>query len=633
MEQVLGVLGGGTHSPRPGHDLDERAENRFAGQLGRMLVADASRLGITVNVLDPEALSPAKQVANHHGHRTGSFSDAEDIKKLAQTVDVLTVEIEHVNVAALAEVERTMRSRGGRLSKGVAVRPSSEVLRVIQDKYAQHQHLYQAGIDVAPFLALDTNDLPSSVKQVVDALGLPLMLKSKTLAYDGRGNYLLRTEGEVGEAIKALGGGARELYAEQIVNFACEVAVMVVRSVDGQTAAYPAVQSIHRDSICHLIYAPLRLARPEVHMRAVELAQRAVASLGEGAVGVFGVEMFLTKDGALVLDRVCDAMLNRSPGKLLVNEIAPRPHNSGHYTIEACATSQYENHLRAILGLPLGSTELVVPSAAMLNILGASADMGELDGLRLASLQTPGASLHLYGKAQSRAGRKLGHITLVASSHSDMDVRLRALLDALPSSQRDSESTPYTGAPTSAPLVSVIMGSDSDLRVMRKAADILKDFDVPFEVEIVSAHRTPLLMVDFAQQAASRGVRVIIAGAGGAAHLPGMVAALTSLPVIGVPIKGSTLDGVDSLHSIVQMPVRALAAVRCVKLTLAVQRGVPVATVAIDNATNAALLAIRIIGTSNESVMRKVREYSASMTNEVEGKRKRMAAIGYEEYA
>lgn len=249
-------------------------------------------------------------------------------------------------------------------------------------------------------------------------------------------------------------------------------------------------------------------------------------------------------------------------GAIYINEIAPRPHNSGHYTIEACETSQYANHLRAVLGLPIGSAALKVPASAMLNLIGLSASLADLQPVIDAALSTPGARVHLYGKAACRAGRKMGHITLVAPSDAALADRLRPLLAALPSSS-DAETALYAppapapgaGKSHARPLVGVIMGSDSDLPVMLPAARMLERFGVPYELTIVSAHRTPDRLVEYARAAAPRGLRVVIAGAGGAAHLPGMVAAMTALPVIGVPVKGSSLDGVDSLHSIVQMPV------------------------------------------------------------------------------
>lgn len=243
----------------------------------------------------------------------------------------------------------------------------------------------------------------------------------------------------------------------------------------------------------------------------------------------------------------------------MINEIAPRPHNSGHYTIEACRSSQYENHLRAILSLPLGSTELKVPSSAMLNLIGQTSEGEEIGRVARAALSVPGASIHLYGKAACRPGRKMGHITVVGNSDAQSRSSIRQLLQAMgePSDeiQLYAPEEPAPGFSHSSPLVGVIMGSDSDLPNMQAAAVILENFKIPFELSIVSAHRTADRMVTYARSASARGLRVIIAGAGGAAHLPGMVAAMTSLPVIGVPVKGNSLDGVDSLHSIVQMPV------------------------------------------------------------------------------
>ena len=306
-----------------------------------------------------------------------------------------------------------------------------------------------------------------------------------------------------------------------------------------------------------------------------------------------------------------------------MNEIAPRPHNSGHYTIEACLTSQYENHLRAILSLPLGSTDMRVGSAAMLNLLGHSSSMDEITRVARKALEVPGASVHLYGKAECRKGRKMGHITIVGSNDAEVRARLQPLLQALPDSTPSSVDafapsppSPGSGHPSPYPLVGIIMGSDSDLPTMLPAAHILDSFSIPYELTIVSAPRTPTRMATYAASASSRGLRVIIAGAGGAAHLPGMVAAQTPLPVIGVPVKGSTLDGVDSLHSIVQMP-----------------RGVPVATVAIGNAVNAGLLAVRMLGVGDPMLLERMEVFMNNQEAEVLAKVGRLEEIGWEEYA
>ncbi|KAJ8080233.1 phosphoribosylaminoimidazole carboxylase ade2 [Marasmius tenuissimus] len=567
------------------------------GQLGRMLAASASLLNIKIAVLDVGEAAPAKQVvslpsstsdAKKTVHIDGSFKDPAKIKELAATVDVLTVEIEHVDVDALEEVQRSTQ---------VEIHPSPSTIRLIQDKYRQKEHLKEKGCPISECIRVDST--VESVKDAAKKLGLPLMLKSRTLAYDGRGNHVLKDAERAQEAIDALGN--RELYAEKWVPFVKEIAVMVVRARDGTVVSYPTVETVHKDNICHLVFAPLRGTDPSLGERARTIAEQAVAAL-DGA-GVFGVEMFLMEDGSI-----------------FINEIAPRPHNSGHYTIEACETSQYENHLRSILSLPLGSTALKVPSTVMLNLIGASSSMSEIQSVVEVALTVPGASTHLYGKSECRKGRKMGHITIVAPSDAELRARLRLLLQALPGSTQEeidryTPEPPKPGHSNQYPLVGVIMGSDSDLPVMLPAAKILDKFEIPYELTIVSAHRTPDRMVEYARSAATRGLKVIVAGAGGAAHLPGMVAALTPLPVIGVPVKGSSLDGVDSLHSIVQMP-----------------RGIPVATVAINSGMNAGLLAVRILSAGNSKITEAMSRYLSDLEKEVLGKVDKLAEVGWEAY-
>jgi len=559
-----------------------------------MLAASASLLNIKVVVLDVGVDGPAKQVvspsAPHLSHIDGSFTDAQKIHELALKVDVLTAEIEHIDVRALEDAQRI---------HDLAIHPSPSTIKVIQDKFRQKQHLLSHGSPVSEFMQVDST--VDSIQAASQKLGLPLMLKSRTFGYDGRGNFVVRDLSQAEAAIAALGD--RPLYAEKWVPFVKEIAVMVVQTTSGDVRSYPVVETIQKDNITHLVFAPLRTHDATVCARAQTIAEAAVKTF-EGA-GVFGVEMFLLENGTVY-----------------VNEIAPRPHNSGHYTIEACETSQYENHLRAILSLPLGSTALKVPSAAMLNLIGLSADMSELTFVADIALTVPGASIHLYGKSECRKGRKMGHITVIADSDAELRRRLRPLLEALPlgTTQEIELYTPIppnpgTGHSHSYPLVGVIMGSDSDLPVMLPAARILDRFDVPYELTIVSAHRTPIRLAEYGRSASSRGLRTIIAGAGGAAHLPGMVAAMTALPVIGVPVKGSSLDGVDSLYSIVQMP-----------------RGIPVATVAINNSTNAALLAVRILAAGLPHLIDAMDAYLKSMESEVLAKVDKLQEVGWEKY-
>lgn len=548
------------------------------GQLGRMIVEAAHRLNIKTIILDA-AGAPAKQINALDSHVDGSFTDPKAIRELAKKCDLLTVEIEHVDADFLMELQE---------ETDIAIYPSPKTIKLIQDKYLQKKHLIEHEIQVVE--SQDVGSTKEELSRVGLEYGYPYMLKSRTLAYDGRGNFVVKSEENIDEALGALAN--RPLYAEKWAPFTKELAVMVVRSVDGSVHSYPVVETIHQNNICHLCYCPARVNQT-IQTKAEILAKSAIKTF-EGA-GIFGVEMFLLPNG-----------------ELLINEIAPRPHNSGHYTIDACNTSQFEAHIRSITGLPMpkGFTSLSTSNtnAIMLNILGGEVLDSELEICKR-SLETPHSSVYLYGKT-TRPARKMGHVNIVSSSMEDCEKRLDYILG-------NTLEKPYeiSGEAAAKPLVGVIMGSDSDLPVMSLGCNILKSFGVPFEVTIVSAHRTPHRMSKYAIEAPKRGLKCIIAGAGGAAHLPGMVAAMTPLPVIGVPVKGSTLDGVDSLHSIVQMP-----------------RGIPVATVAINNSTNAALLAIRILGTSDPKWMSEMERYMNNMEDEVLLKADKLETIGYEAY-
>ena len=445
-----------------------------------------------------------------------------------------------------------------------------------------------------------------SIEEAAARYGYPLMLKSKTLAYDGKGNAVVRSAAEIPVAMKALGGGQERggpsLYVEAWVPYTKELAVMVAKGAQGQLSVYPLVETIQKRSICHLVIAPANVD-PKVTENALNLAKEAIAHL-EG-YGIFGVELFLTEDGMRRESREIQPHL---VGTVLLNEIAPRPHNSGHYTIEACFTSQFEQHLRAVVGLPLGCPDMKVQSSVMLNIVGeedGATGLQKCFALCSKAWTLPGATVHWYGKKDCRKGRKMGHITFIGADADAVFKRVNHLLGA------EEQLTPVQ----SDPQVAVIMGSDSDLGVMKQCAEILEQFHVPFEISIVSAHRTPERMFEFAANAHKRGIQVIVAAAGGAAHLPGMVAAITPLPVVGVPIALKHLDGVDSLHSIVQMP-----------------RGIPVATVAINNSTNAALLAIRILGSHEPKYLQALLDYQRSMKDTVLEKVETLNKVGWKGY-
>lgn len=379
----------GTSTLRPTLSMDQRIGLLGGGQLGHMLIEAAHRLKIQVNILDSQT-APAKQISAHEGHIDGSFKDADSIRQLAARSDVLTIEIEHVDTHILEEVSRYIR-----------VEPSWKTIRTIQDKYLQKEHLTAHDVSTADSTPLKENSA-EELKRIASEFGLPFMLKSRTEAYDGRGNFPVKKEGDFGPALSALKD--RPLYAERWADFKMELAVMVVKTKDGMLA-YPAVETIHEDSICKLVYAPARGLSGNMRTRAQELAQRAVGAF-EGK-GVFGVEMFLLDNGTL-----------------LVNEIAPRPHNSGHYTIEACPLSQYDAHLRAILDLPIQQKDIRLKEpAVMLNILGGRRPHDHVD-IADQALKIPGACVHMYGKGDGRPGRKMGHVTItnVTTAQAEHDI-------------------------------------------------------------------------------------------------------------------------------------------------------------------------------------------------------------------
>ncbi|EMR11478.1 phosphoribosylaminoimidazole carboxylase, ATPase subunit [Pneumocystis murina B123] len=561
--RIIGILGG--------------------GQLGRMLVEAAQRLNIETIVLDPDVDSPAKQINSSKKHINGSFSDFDSIMSLANKCDVLTIEIEHVNVKALENIS---------LEGRVKVYPSFTTIKIIQDKYLQKLHLIKYGNPVVENIAV--NSTLEDIRLAGEKLGYPFMLKARTMAYDGRGNYKVDCLESCNSSLAAF--EKVSLYAERWVSFEKELAVIVVRNEDGVIGSYPVVETVQSDNICRFVYAPARVPS-SVSENAKRIAEKCVQCFS--GAGVFGVEMFLTESGDII-----------------INEIAPRPHNSGHYTIDACPTSQYESHIRSILNLPFSKDSFIFStpetSAIMLNLIANGSKIEYMEICKRA-LKVEGSIIHLYGKKEPRKGRKMGHITIVAASMSEAENKLYKIF---PFSEISSSSCLLTKELFSfrKPLVAIIMGSDSDLPIMKSAIEIFKKFDVPIMgPDIVSAHRTPRKLMEFSCNAAFNGYKVIIAGAGGAAHLPGMVASMTTLPVIGVPIKGSALNGVDSLYSIVQMP-----------------RGIPVATVAIGNSTNAALLALRIIGTVDNRVKFLLDEYARNMEADVLLKSKKLQDVGWE---
>lgn len=356
------------------------------GQLGRMMAWAAHRLGVKLIALDGGGKdSPAGQAA--HDAIQGSFRDPASIRKLAAVCDCLTVEIEHIDTKTLEELS----------SEGQEVQPKPSTLKLIQDKYTQKVHLSKHGVPLPEYEKIESVE---DIKSCASKWEYPLMLKSRLDAYDGRGNAVVKNEKSIVEAVQKLGGVQKDaLYVERWAPFTKELAVMVARGKDNEIVAHPVVETIQKDNVCHTVIAPAQVSS-DILDRASKVAMKAISVLP--GRGIYGVELFLMPDGSVLL-----------------NEIAPRPHNSGHYTLEACVTDQFEQHLRAVLGLPLGDASMKVGASMMINTLGTeSGDLGYVKAydIHMKALSSKGTTPHWYGKVGARPGRKMGHITIVGDT-------------------------------------------------------------------------------------------------------------------------------------------------------------------------------------------------------------------------
>lgn len=352
------------------------------GQLGRMLVQAAKKLGFYTVVLDPTPNSPAGQVADLQ--ILGDFKDASKIREVADQVDFVTFEIESANADALNNL----------VEEGKDINPHPKILEIIKDKYLQKKFLENNNIPVADSLEVNSEE---EIKKAAGSFGYPLLLKARKDAYDGRGNALIKNEGEINDGIEKLKG--RTLYVEKFVPFVKELAVVVGRSKNGEVKVFPTVETIHKNNICHIVVSPAPVTK-DITEKAEELATKIITDFK--GVGVFAVEMFLT-----------------DKNDLIVNEIAPRVHNSGHHTIEGNETSQFEQHIRAITGMPLGDTEHTASFSVMINILGERSGEVELKGIDEVK-EIPNTSVHIYGKAETRPERKMGHITVIGEDLIDV---------------------------------------------------------------------------------------------------------------------------------------------------------------------------------------------------------------------
>ncbi len=339
------------------------------GQLGRYMAVSAKQMGYRAAVLDPVAQSPCGQVADKE--ITAAYSDLEAIRKLADISDVVTYEFENIDYDALNQLKEEAYLPQG-----------SDLLLLTQNRETEKKGIVNAGCEVAPYRIIHDE---KELEDAVDVLGLPAVLKTCRGGYDGKGQYVIKEKEQLQEAAALLTHGTCIL--ESWVPFQMELSVIVTRSVHGEIAVFPVAENIHKHNILFQSIVPARVEN-RIQEKAKELATTLAEKLG--LVGTLAVELFLTNDG-----------------KLLVNELAPRPHNSGHYTLDLCETSQFEQHVRAICGLPLGGTALL-SEGMMVNLLGDEVDIPKEHPELLKE-----AKLYLYGKHEVKAGRKMGHMTFM----------------------------------------------------------------------------------------------------------------------------------------------------------------------------------------------------------------------------
>ncbi len=360
------------------------------GQLGRMFALAARQMGYRVEVFTPEQESPAGQFADLT--RIAEYTDEAAVRRFAHDVDVITFEFENIPVQT---VEWCAELRD--------VRPAGAILHIAQNRLREKTFLAQAGVPIAPFRAVrSAHELADAIEQI----GRPAILKTAAFGYDGKGQQTINTRDDFDEIWSA--SSANELVLEAAIDFETEISVIVARSPGAEMKTFPPCENIHRNHILDVTVVPARVDE-SVQAEAAKLACRIAEELE--LTGLLAVEMFV-----------------KANGELLVNELAPRPHNSGHWTIEACGTSQFEQQVRAVCGLPLGSTEILRP-AAMANILGGLWQHGEPAWSK--ALQTEGVHLHLYGKSEPRRDRKMGHLTAVGADAAEAIARVTAARSAL----------------------------------------------------------------------------------------------------------------------------------------------------------------------------------------------------------
>ena len=531
MSKRIGILGG--------------------GQLAMMMTEAAHRLGHHISVLDPGENCPASIVGA--GQVCKSFKNRTDIYNFINEVDidVLTWDIESVDADTLIEIKNDS-------ALSIDVHPNPHILKMIQNKWDQKYFLIQIDPNITNnYCHIDDRDILKKE---------PFILKTKYGGYDGKGVWYVDTVEDMNNIIDASGLPREQFYCEQYIKHNGEFASQVCIHNNEIIDMYNLVQTIQDPTygICtkttthptHIDSVTMNNLADKAYNIMDKICEK-FTSLGHSYTGVLSIELFLT-----------------DKGDLIINELSPRVHNSGHYTIEGCHTSQFESHIRLITNNNIDSinTALVdrTMEYVMVNILATCDNTKDTCS---AYDTSPSYCHHWYNK-HKRAheltytlNRKLGHYTYQHKQQHLLTLPQIVLSKSATDAKLEIK-----------PEVYIVMGSSNDLDQMQACIDLVKEYGISYKVDIVSAHRSPEWMFEFGRNVQSWGGKIVIAAAGGAAHLPGMLASLTNLPVIGVPIETRALGGQDSLYSIVQMP-----------------DGVPVATVGIGKSINAAILAFKIL--------------------------------------
>jgi len=345
------------------------------GQLARMMIAPAVELGLPVRVLAEQEDMSAAIAAT----AVGDYRDLETVRAFARDVDVVTFDHEHVP----QEVLRAL------VEEGVAVHPGPDALLYAQDKLLMRAKLEELGMPQPDWAAVSD---AAGLQEFLDAHGGRAVVKTPRGGYDGKGVRVVAAAAEAADWFDALEEGS-ELLVEELVEFSRELAQQIARRPSGEKRAYPVVETVQRGGVCAEVIAPAPHSSGRVAAVAAEIGS-AIAE-GLGVTGMLAVELFETTDE-----------------RLLVNELAMRPHNSGHWSQDGAVTSQFEQHLRAVLDLPLGDPSPRAPWAVMVNILGGPASDALEDRFPAALAAHPAVKVHTYGKAP-RPGRKVGHVNAV----------------------------------------------------------------------------------------------------------------------------------------------------------------------------------------------------------------------------